>query len=330
MFRSRRRWLITASVALFFLLAFILTVKWVGRPDLPEGIASANGRLEATQVDIATKNAGRLSEVLVSEGDNVRKAQVVARMDVTSLEANLRQAQAEFQEAVQAMYAARAKVAQEESAVEFAAAEFSRNQDLLNQQLIPQQQADLARSRLRSERAALAAARASVSQAEASIAAAQAKIDAIQAELDDSILKSPITARVLYRLAEPGEVLPVGGKVLTLIDRKDIYMTAFFPTQQAGQTGVGSEARIVLDARPEVPLPARISFISPEAQFTPKEVETESEREKLVFRVRAHVDPSLIEERLGGIATGVPGTLHVRVEPLTAWPEHLQPLAAED
>lgn len=330
MLRSRRRWLITAAVALLVLLALILAVQWVGRPALPEGIASANGRLEATQVDIATKFAGRLSKVLVSEGDSVRKGQVVARMDVTGLEADLRQAQAEFQEAVQAMYAARANVAQQESAVEFAAAEFSRSQNLLNQKLIPQQEADLARSRLRSERAALDAARASVSQAEAAIAAARAKIDAIQAELDDSILKSPITARVLYRLAEPGEVLPAGGKVLTLIDRSDIYMTAFFPTQQAGQIGVGSAVRIVLDARPEVPLPARLSFVSPEAQFTPKEVETESEREKLMFRVRAHVDPSLLEERLGSIATGVPGTLYVRVEPGTSWPEDLQPPAAED
>jgi HlyD family secretion protein len=324
MFRLRPRWSIIIAAGLF-LAALILAIQWAEGPTLPDGFASANGRLEATQVDIATKRAGRLDQVTVREGDVVQQGQVVARMDVRSLEANLRQAQAEFQEAVQAMHAAEAKVAQQESAIEFAAAEFKRSQSLVNQKLIPQQLADLDRSKLRTERAGLKAARATVSQAEASIAAVQARIDSIQTELDDSILRSPIMARVLYRLAEPGEVLPAGGKVVTLMDLSDVYMTAFLPTRQAGQVRLGSAARIVLDAKPGVALPARISFVSPKAQFTPKEVETATEREKLMFRIKAHVDPRLLENHFGGIATGVPGTLYVRLDPHAEWPEALKP-----
>lgn len=329
MLRSRRISLFGFAAAIT-LLAVVLAFRWAEQPELPEGLASANGRLEATQVDIATRLAGRLEAVAVREGDLVQQGQVVARMDMKSLEAELHEAEAQYEEAVQAMHAAEAKVAQQESAVEFAAAEFERSQSLLEQKLISQQESDLDRSKLRSERAGLAAARASVSQAEAAVAAAQAKIDAIETQLSDSVLKSPIAARVLYRLAEPGEVLPVGGKVVTLLDLNDIYMTTFLPTQEAGRLSVGSEARIVLDARPEVALPARISFISPEAQFTPKQVETESEREKLMFRVRAHVNPERMQEKLGAVATGVPGMLYVRLDPAAEWPAALQPPKARD
>ncbi len=326
MFHPRRRWLVAATVAVLAIVT--LTIWWSGRSDLPEGFASANGRLEATEVDIATKRAGRLSELAVREGDLVQEGQVTARMDVRSLEADLHQAQAEYQEAVQAKCATEARVAQQESAVEFAAAEFERSQSLIRQKLIPQQEADLSRSRLRSEKAGLDAARASVSQADAAMAAAQARIDAIQSELDDSILTSPITGRVLYRLAEPGEVLAVGGKVLTLLDLTDIYMTAFLPTRHAGRVGVGSDARIVLDARADVALPAEISFVSPEAQFTPKEVETESEREKLMFRIKARVDPKVLMDHFGTITTGVPGVIYVRLNPDAEWPDNLHPPSA--
>ncbi len=327
MLNTRRTWLITAAAAIF-LVVVILFVWTSEQSALPEGFASANGRLEATSVDIATKRPGRLSEVAVREGDRVEKGQIVARMDVRDLEADLRLAQAEFEEAVQAKCAAEARLAQQESVVEFAAAEFERSRSLVNQQLIPQQEADLSRSKLQSEKAGLEAARATVSQANAAIAAAQAKVDSIQTDLDDSILTSPIAARVLYRLAEPGEVLSVGGKVLTLIDLNDVYMTAFLPTQHAGRLSLGSEARIVLDARPDVALLARISFVSPEAQFTPKEVETETEREKLMFRIKADIAPQLLSRHFDSIPTGVPGTLYVRLDPGAEWPGMLQPPSA--
>ncbi len=323
MTRAGRRRLILAAVAI---IATVLTLSfvWLDDPPLPEGFAAANGRLEATRVDVATKRAGRLSEVAVREGDIVHREQSVARMDVDALEAELRLAQAELEESVQARSAAEARLVQQESAVEFAAAEFQRRDNLAKQKLVPQQEVDLARSRLDSEMAGVNAARAAVHQSEAAVKAAQAKIDFVQTELDDSILKSPIVGRVLYRLAEPGEVLPVGGKVLTLVDLTDVYMTIFLPTEQAGRVRVGSDARIVLDTRPDVPLTARISFVSPEAQFTPKQVETESERAKLMFRVKARVDPELLMKHFDTVQTGLPGVVYVRLDPDTVWPDELQ------
>jgi len=317
--------LLVAGAAIALAVIVTLSAGWLQQPELPEGFASANGRLEATEVNVAVKRAGRLSEVSAQEGDLVQKGQVVARMDVRDLEAQLGEARAKFQEAVQAKSAAEARVLQQRYALDFAAAEFKRAKHLADQKLITEQEVDLARSRLNSERAGLNAALASVRQAEAAMKAAEAAIESIQSDLDDTILKAPTSGRVLYRLAEPGEVLPVGGKVLTLIDISDIYMTVFLPTAHAGRVTIGSEARILLDARPEVVLPAQVSFISPEAQFTPKEVETQSERHKLMFRMKVRLDPQLLMAQFGTISTGLPGTVYVRLDPDTAWPDRLKP-----
>jgi HlyD family secretion protein len=129
---------------------------------------------------------------------------------------------------------------------------------------------------------------------------------------------------VQYRVAEPGEVLPAGGVVLNLIDLTDVYMTFFLPTAQAGRVALGAEARLVLDALPDRVIPARISFVADVAQFTPKTVETAEERAKLMFRIKAQVDPELLQRHLSQIKTGLPGMAYVRLDPATPWPDALR------
>ena len=92
----------------------------------------------------------------------------------------------------------------------------------------------------------------------------EARVESLQASLDDTALKAPIAGRVLYRLAEPGEVLAAGGKALTLLDLSDMFMTIYLPTEKAGQVAIGSEARIVLDGLPGQPIPAKVSFVAAE------------------------------------------------------------------
>ncbi len=94
-----------------------------------------------------------------------------------------------------------------------------------------------------------------------------------------------------FRVAQPGEVLGAGGTVLNLVDLSDVYMTFFVPETVAGRVALGSEVRIVLDAAPQYVIPARVSYVASVAQFTPKTVETASERQKLMFRVRAQIAP---------------------------------------
>ncbi len=100
-------------------------------------------------------------------------------------------------------------------------------------------------------------------------------------------------------------------------------MTVFLPTGQAGRVRVGSEARIVLDATPEYRISAQVSFVAARAQFTPKAVETRSEREKLMFRVKVRIDPALLSEHIEKVKTGVPGVVYLRLDDDIDWPEGL-------
>lgn len=308
------------------LLAVVAALAWqyLQEPGLPEGIASGNGRLEATQVDITTKFPGRLAEVNVREGDDVEGAQVLARMDVRELEAELHQAQAQVIQAQKQRNAAAAVIVQRKSEVTLAKKNLARSRELYENKNIAIEQLQRSETAVQTAQAALSAAEAGLALAEASIDAARARVELVHTRIDDSTLKTPLTGRVLYRLAEPGEVLPAGGKVFTILDLTDASMTIFLPTLQAGRLRIGDEARIVLDAISEYTIPATVSFVSPEAQFTPKEVETRTEREKLMFRVKVRIDPALLSKHGAIMKTGVPGVAYVRLGADVAWPESLQ------
>ena len=319
---------------------------------LGEDFASGNGRIEATEVDVATKLAGRLVEVLVDEGDFVEQGQVLARMDTQVLVAQLNQAKAQVRQAQNAIRTADAQVvlrnsekATAESVVNQRIAELTavrkrhdRTAVLVARNALPQQQLDDDRARLQSAEAALAASRSQVLSSQAAIEAAQsqviearsaeeaaqASVERLQADIDDSQLKAPRTGRVQYRVSQPGEVLGAGGKVLNLVDLNDVYMTLFLPTEQAGRVALGSDARLVLDAARQYVIPAKVTYVASVAQFTPKTVETASEREKLMFRIKARIDPQLLSQHLQQVKTGVPGVAYLKLNDAAQWPEHLQ------
>lgn len=299
---------------------------WLDDSPLPEGFAVGNGRIEATEVDVATKLAGRLTEVRVQEGDRVEQGQVVAVLDTDALEARRRQGRAELRQAEQERQHALAVVEQRESELDYARRDLDRLQRLSRtDQFVSEEQVDQARTGVRSAEAALWASRVQVVAAEAAIEAAQAGLERVEVDIADSTLQAPRGGRVLYRLAEPGEVLGVGGKVLTLLDLADVYMVIFLPTPAAGRVRLGAPARIVLDAAPEYVIPAEVSFVAPRAQFTPKQVETQSVRESLAFRVKVRVAPELLARYETLVKTGLPGVASVQLSPDAPWPEHLEP-----
>jgi len=138
------------------------------------------------------------------------------------------------------------------------------------------------------------------------------------------VLKSPRAGRVQYRVAQPGEVLSAGGRVLNLVDLGDVHMTFFLPTVQAGRVALGAEVRLVLDAAPQYVIPAKATFVADVAQFTPKTVETEEERLKLMFRIKAQIPPELLTKYIQQVKTGLPGMAYVRLDPNVEWPARLQ------
>ena len=126
-----------------------------------------------------------------------------------------------------------------------------------------------------------------------------------------------------YRVAQPGEVLAGGGTVLNLVDLNDVYMTFFLPETVAGRIALGSEVHIILDAAPGTVIPARVSFVATTAQFTPKTVETASERQKLMFRVKARIDPALLKRNVKQVKTGLPGVAWLKLDAQASWPAEL-------
>lgn len=315
------------------------------------GLASGNGRIEAVEIDIAAKTPGRIKDVLTREGDFVKAGQVVAVMDTESLDAQLRQAEAQKQQAQSSIaiassqlnqrraekIATLAVLAQREAELGVANKRHGRSSTLAKEGASSQQEADDDSARVQSANAAVGAARAQVAAAEAaittaeaqlagaqsSVEAAKAAIARIRADIDDSTLKVPRDGRVQYLVAQPGEVIGAGGRVLNMIDLSDVYMTFFLPTAAAGKLALGDAVRLVLDAAPQYVIPAKISFVADVAQFTPKTVETAVEREKLMFRVKARIDPDLLKQHILRVKTGLPGMAYVRIDKSVPWPERL-------
>ncbi|WP_426191681.1 HlyD family secretion protein [Massilia sp. DWR3-1-1] len=344
-----------AGASLAALLAIGVGSWYVLRPSGPgPGFVSGNGRIEATETDVATRVGGRVDTIVVREGDVVQAGQLLATMRDEPLMAQRDEARARQQQASDNVGALQAQVAMRQS------------EQLAASAVVRQRASDLdaARRRLaRSERLAAAGAasvqeldRARVGGAEAVLAAAVAQVDAaaaaigaaraqvvgarsavvaalattarVDADITDNALRAPAAGRVQYRVAEPGEVLAAGGKVLNLVDLGDVYLTFFLPEAAVGKLAIGSEVRLVLDGAPVQVLPATISFVASTAQFTPKTVETASERQRLMFRVKAQLGRALLLRQQGRVKPGLPGVAWVRLDAAQPWPAQLALTAA--
>ena len=340
-----RRWIAIACAGLAVLL------YWLFSPSdkLPPGFVDGNGRIEATEIDIAAKVPGRVQEVAVKEGDFVKAGQVLARIDADDLIAQKVEAEAGLQAALSAITTAHTQVAQrqsdraaalavvrqQEASLNAAGKRLERTTALAGKGFISQQTRDDDQAQFESARAAgkpenqaafdaaIAAARSQVGSAGANAEAARATIKRLEVNIADCTLKAPRAGRVQYRIAEPGEIVGSGGRVINMVDMSDVYMTFFLPEAAAGKVRLGSETRIVLDALPDYVLPAKVTFVADVAQFTPKTVETESERQKLMFRVKAQIDPALLQRQATVIKTGVPGMAYLKIDPDAEWPADL-------
>lgn len=343
--------------AIVVLVVAVVYFAWSRQntPTLPEGIVGANGRIEATEIDIAALTGGRIADITVAEGEFVKAGAVLVQMDIEQLNAQKRQAEAELRraeisvETANAMVtqaqaqerAAAASVEQAVAAADAAASRLARSERLAESNTVSQQVLDDDRAKDREAKAGVASAEASraaavagitsaqaqVVDAEAAVAAAQASIDSITTSINDATLDSPRDGRVQYLIAQEGEIVASGGRILSLVDLGDVYMTVFLPTSSAGRVQVGSEARLVLDAAPEAVIPATVSYVADVAQFTPKTVETAEEREKLMFRVRARIDPELLARYIEYVKTGLPGMAYLRLDPSVDWPASLANVA---
>ena len=341
---------IAGFIVVLGLVAYLIW-KNMNKPDT-DALVSGNGRIEATEINVSSKLSGQLEEILVKEGDFVEPGQILARVKISTLEAQLRELEAQQRQAQDAIATAEAQVAmrisekaaaeamvqQRETELMAAKNRLARTEVLAKEGASSKQQLDDERAAAQQAIAVLSAAKAQVQSAQGAIvasksqvSAAHSQVDAIKAsverikfDMDDAQLRAPLKARVQFRVAQPGEVVAAGGRVLNLIDLSDVYMTFFLPETVAGKIAIGTEVRIVLDAAKNVVIPATVSFVADTAQFTPKSVETESERQKLMFRVKAKIDPTLLNKYIEQVKTGLPGVAYIKIDDQAAWPTFLE------
>ena len=341
---------IAGFIVVLGLVAYLIW-KNMNKPDT-DALVSGNGRIEATEINVSSKLSGQLEEILVKEGDFVEPGQILARVKISTFEAQLRELEAQQRQAQDAIATAEAQVAmrisekaaaeamvqQRETELMAAKNRLARTEVLAKEGASSKQQLDDERAAAQQAIAVLSAAKAQVQSAQGAIvasksqvSAAHSQVDAIKAsverikfDMDDAQLRAPLKARVQFRVAQPGELVAAGGRVLNLIDLSDVYMTFFLPETVAGKIAIGTEVRIVLDAAKNVVIPATVSFVADTAQFTPKSVETESERQKLMFRVKAKIDPTLLNKYIEQVKTGLPGVAYIKIDDQAAWPTFLE------
>jgi HlyD family secretion protein len=325
----RRKWRLAVAVLALLAVAGGGGIYWWrhAQTGVPPGFAWSNGRLEADEVDIDTKFAGRIAKLFVDEGDLVQSGQVVAMMDTRDLAASLRKSEALVNQAQRALDEAKANLAQQQTQVVLAKQELDRTSALVPRGFATVEQLDQRRQQMAAAVAMQDAATQRVSESEHALDAATHDVELYRVNILDNTLVAPKQGPIEYRVANVGEVLPAGGKVFTMLDASYVYMDIYLPTADSGRVALGSDARIVLDAYPDHVIPAKVVFVASQAQFTPKTVETKNERDKLMFRIRVRIDPDRLRGHEAQVRSGLPGVAYVRTDPSVPWPPSLQPSA---
>ena len=321
------------------------------KPYDPEKFVMGNGRIEATEVTISAKLAGRIEKIYIEEGDLVTNGQKLVEMQTDELRADLLKAKASLAEAEAKVREAEATIAVKQAEVAAAQGTIAEKKSQLrgaeNKErrfkstatgAIPVTEIEDVETVVQSHKATLMSAEASAKKAEADLESAKSRLEVakasveaqkaaiarIEVDIKDSTIISRHDGRIQYRIAQLGEMVGSGAGILNLVDLTDVYMTLFIPEKLIGQIAQGAECRIVLDAAKEWPIPANISYVSSIAQFTPKTVETEVEREKLMFRVRARIPAENLRKYIEYARTGLPGVAYVRLDPEAEWPDFLK------
>jgi HlyD family secretion protein len=266
--RKPRRWLRIGGVLLVILFAVLgAGFYWwkQHQSQLPAGISWGNGRLGGDEIDIDTKFAGRIAELRADLGDMVTAGQVVAVMDTRDIQQTFEKAEAQVKAAQRAIEEANENLVQQQTQQTLAAQELDRAQTLLKQGYATQELFDQQKQALDGANAGLIAAKERVEEAKRALEALQHDVGLYKVNIADNSLVAPRAGRIQYRIMNIGEVLPAGGRVFTMLDIGYVYMDIYLPPLEAGKVRIGTDARILLDAYPNTPIPAQVFFVASEA-----------------------------------------------------------------
>ncbi|HNX80534.1 MAG TPA: efflux RND transporter periplasmic adaptor subunit [Candidatus Omnitrophota bacterium] len=241
-----------------------------------EKVIKVSGNIEATDVNLAFRVQGKIKELLTDEGMTIKAQDVVARLEIDELTK------------IETEAAASLKAAQ--FTYERAQEDYVRYENLLKAGAIPVQKRDTAKT--------------DADSAKANVDALTASLDLATTRLGFAELTSPIDGFVLTKSAEAGEVVAAGATVFTVADLRNIWLTAYIHETALGKVKLNQPVDIRTDTYPGKIYQGRISFISQEAEFTPKQIQTTEERVKLVYRIKIMVDNTAFELKPGMPADG--------------------------
>jgi HlyD family secretion protein len=260
---------------------------------------SASGTIESTEVTVSAKVAGEIQKLLVDEGTSVKKGDTLLLLDHTDLDIQLRQAEAnaaaaEAQLRLTLRGARSEDLIQAEANYTNAREDLARMEELFKSNTITQKQLDDARTRFINaqqmyEKLKRGSRSEEIDAARAHRNQATAQVDAIRKKISDSYVVAPMDGIITQKLIEEGEIVMQHGALFRIARLDNVHLTIYVPEAELAKITIGQEAKIFIDAYPERPFPGKVTFISPVAEFTPKNIQTKDDRTKLVFGVKIEV-----------------------------------------
>lgn len=266
-------------IILVIILALVLYFLLSSKGQKNKGEISASGTIEITEVEVSSKLSGRIEKLLVDEGDSVLKDQVLIELETKELQAQLKQAQAAYQMSL-------AQLAQSKSNSENLKTNLERTRQLFKAGSATQQQLDDQETKYQMAKDQLTSATHSTEQNKATI-------ELIQVYIDNSVIRSPINGLVLSKNTEIGEVVSPGSSLLTLGDLLHPWVKIYIKETDLGKVKLGQKAEVKIDSYPDKVFKGKVTYISSQAEFTPKNIQTKEERVKLVFGIKVSLDNPL-------------------------------------
>lgn len=317
---------------------------------MPEGLIAASGRIEGERIVAATKFPGRISKIMVREGDTIKAGASVAQLEDQQIAARVEQArqalnavQAQLQAAESGLAIARREVPLAQAAADAtlakaqavevqAARDAQRHRELFEHGSIEKRRLEQAELGWRVAQADVAAARQGSSGAalgKDKVLAKEQELDALRAQRaraagavaeaesvsGDQLVTAPAGGVVVARLREPGEVIQAGSAIAEVADLDALHLKVYVPEAQIGKVKLGQPVRLYVDSQQGRVFEAQVSYIASRAEFTPKEVQTADERVKLVYAVKLAIK-SNPEHRL---TPGLPADAVIRWDEHAAW-----------
>lgn len=299
---------VTIILCIIIAISFFIYKNFIKEQD--NNLIKGNGRIEAREVAVSAKFGGKIVQLDTNEGDEVKKDQLLAVIDSRSLEAEIEAQKAKENEILKQISAIDAEINATKSDIKFYEKELERTKTLMKKNFASQLELDKNINALDKVKAKLNSLYANKKSLQASQKSLLAAIKAQEINLADMKIYSPIDGVILYKLVENGEMVANGGRMFIMYNPNDLYMTIYMPAEKAGQIKLGDKATIKLDAYPDKSFPATVTFVAENAEFTPKEVETQKERQKLVFRVKLSLDNNLNREA----KPGMPGDGYIEIK----------------